>query len=74
MAQHKQFQGIDFDEMEDHEEIMRQIYEENLMLKPDGHDGLNGMDPSASQLLQMQVETLAKSGIDPLQALQMLKS
>jgi len=29
----RQYPGLDFDEIEDHEEIMRQIYEENLRFK-----------------------------------------
>ena len=31
--QARQYPGLDFDEIEDHEEIMRQIYEENLRFK-----------------------------------------
>lgn len=30
--------------MEDHEAIMRQIYEENLLLKPDDQDDLGMMN------------------------------
>lgn len=29
--------------MEDHEEIMRQIYQENMLLKPDDQDDLGMM-------------------------------
>jgi hypothetical protein len=31
--QARQYHGLDLDEIEDHDEIMRQIYEENLMMK-----------------------------------------
>ena len=31
--QARQYQGLDFDEIEDHDEIMRQIYRENLLFK-----------------------------------------
>lgn len=41
-SQQQHVQGIDFDEMEDHDEIMRQIYQENLLFK----QGKNGaLDP-----------------------------
>ena len=52
-AKQQQFQGIDFEEMEDHEEIMRQIYEENLLLKPDDSDELGAINAQANQMLQM---------------------
>lgn len=61
--------------MEDHEEIMRQIYEENLLLKGE-QNGTSAHDAeaTANHFLKMQAEALAKNGIDPVQALQMLKS
>lgn len=31
--QAKKYTGLDFDEIEDHDEMMRQIYEENMRLK-----------------------------------------
>ena len=34
--------------MEDHEDIMRQIYEENLLLKPDDSDELGAMNAQAN--------------------------
>ena len=73
--QARQYQGLDLDEMEDHEEIMRQIYEENLLLKGERNGtGVHDAEATANHFLKMQAEALAKNGIDPVQALQMLKS
>lgn len=52
---------------------MRQIYEENLRYKQEKNMAMS-MNPSSAQLLQLQAEALAKNGMDPLQAIQMLKS
>lgn len=71
--QARQYPGLDFDEIEDSDEIMRQIYEENLRYKQDRNDGLD-MDPNSAQMIHLQAEALANSGIDHLQALRMLKS
>ena len=38
-SQARQFQGVDLDDIEDHEEMMRQIYEENLILNGVPGDG-----------------------------------
>ena len=71
--QARQYPGLDFDEIEDHEEIMRQIYEENLRFKKDRNTGLD-IDPNSAYMINLQAEALANSGIDRLQALRMLKS
>ena len=72
--QARQYPGlIDFDEIEDSDEIMRQIYQENLSYKQDRNTGLN-MDSNSAHFVHLQAEALANSGIDHLQALRMLKS
>ena len=63
----------DNDDMDDQDELMRQIYEGNLLYK-NGQERRLDSGISAEQLLQLQAENLVKSGIDPIQALQMLKS
>ena len=56
---------MDFDDLDDQDEIMRQIYEENLMYKHGQGRRLDaGFTPE--QLLQLQVENLVKNGIDPM--------
>ena len=43
-------QAIDFDDMEDHDEIMRQIYQENLLFKHAKNGAIDSVH-SADQLL-----------------------
>ena len=62
------------DDMDDQDELMRQIYEGNLLYKNGQERRLDSGGLTAEQLLQLQAENLVKSGIDPIQALQMLKS
>ena len=61
------------DDMDDQDELMRQIYEGNLLYK-NGQQRNHESGITAEQLLQLQAENLVKNGIDPIQALQMLKS
>ena len=63
--QARKYQGLEMDEIEDPDEIMRQIYEENILAR-DGRNGDSDVDLSSEQLLQIQAESLAKSGMDPL--------
>lgn len=49
--QARQYQGLDFDEIEDHDEIMRQIYRENLLFKSSENNLDHEGEPTAEMLL-----------------------
>ena len=68
--QARRYQKLDIDEIEDPDEIMRQIYEENLLMGQDRGDA--GAEPD--ELAQLQAESLAQADMDRLQALNLLKA
>lgn len=56
--QARKYHGIDFDEDEEHDDLMRRFYDEKIRLQQMQNGGLE-FDQNANRMLQMQAERLA---------------